>query len=149
MKSFQIKDLTVILGSQTLDVNKQIFCHFGCSVQISVQCHLGCTLIGCTFLHTPICYQGCTNHFTPICPWACSHLGPSIPTPTFKDFTTPVVAELPNFKKSELQELRAGIAALQEKVDAQLSNTPEDLDLLEGKLKEALEDVYRQRQQNG
>jgi hypothetical protein len=138
MKSFQIKDLTVILGQAAYPALCPIYTH------IPPPCHIG----GCTLPHHPsFCIQFCSFlPTTQFCHWGCTwHLPSYIPTPTIRDWTIQVEVELPNFKKSELEELRAGIAELQIKIEAQIKNSPDDLDLLESKMKEALEEIQRQK----
>ena len=130
MKSFQIRDLTVTLGTTAQNPYGGV-CHRGCSVFIS-----------------PICYFGCSFQISP-CPWHNSMLdcfpGTRPPfTDTFRDPTI-IERELPDLKKAELEELRSNLAALQNKVEMQIRQTPEDLDLIEGKLKEALADIENQR----
>lgn len=149
MPSFQIKDLTVILNPQNAQVTQQL-CRFGCTVFVSQHCHFACSHFithiechwGCSFQIS--CHWGCSLQLS--CRWACSNLGPSIPTPTIiEEITSPLVLEIPNLKKSELEGIRSGIADLQRKVEEQLKNAPDDLELLEGKLKEALDEVQKQR----
>lgn len=153
MKSFQIKDLMVTLDPQNLQAPQQPICQLGCSFQAPSFCHFGCSFnptchLGCSIFITPItCHFGCSIHVTPItCQLGCSiHLPSIIRTPTILDFTTPVHAALPNLNQSELEQLRGEISDLQKKVEEQIKQTPEDLDMLEGKLKEALEEIATQK----
>ena len=47
--------------------------------------------------------------------------------------------------QSELAQLKAQVAGLQEKIDEHMKQSPEDLDLLESKLKEALHEIATQK----
>lgn len=139
MPNFQIKDLTVTVASKNLHgYTPQFYCHWGCSYITPI-----CRWQGCTFLFSPIDCFGCSFR-SPIVDCGLTPLGCTPTFDTFKDRTWQEVV-LPNLKRTELEELRASIGDLQSKIEIQLKQTPEDLDLLEGKLKEALEEVAKQR----
>ena len=141
MKTFQIKDLMVSLNTsthavvQTLCLNYTHACHYGCSLH-----------------YTPIyCHLGCTFHVTPICHGGCS-LVPSIPCgPTIIDWdtTTPIRTEIENFQELELTEFKTNLAELQKYVDQKLQRTPEELDQLETKLTEAINEIRAQKANAG
>ena len=140
MKTFQIKDLMVSLSTtanatQALCLNYTIACHYGCSIR-----------------YTPIfCHLGCTFHFTPICHGGCS-IVPSIHCgPTFIDWdtTTPIRTEIDNFQEPELAKFKTDLAELQKYVDQKLQRTPEELDQLETKLTEAINEVRAQKANAG
>ncbi len=110
----------------------QISCHFGCSYQIS--CHFGCSLqISCPW-HTLVCPGGSIQ-----CP------GGSIACPGSILEQTPVdPAVIRERLKAEMAAAQAAEEAAAEMMKPQ---TLEQVDLLEAKLKEALEDLGKRREE--
>ena len=142
MKTFQIKDLMVSLNTpsntiiQTLCINHTNICQWGCSIH-----------------HTPIfCQFGCTLHFTPICHGGCSILQ-SIQcnyTPVIDwDTTTPIRNDIDHYQEIELKDLKTNLAELQKYVDQKLQRTSAELDELESKLSEAINEVRAQKANAG
>jgi len=141
MKTFQIRDLMVSINAtahtlqHTVCVNYTDICHWGCSI-----------------FNTPIfCQFGCTNHITPICQGGCSVV-PSIHCGiTIRDWhtTTPIQIEIEDFQEAELAGFKANLAELQQYVDQKLKRTPAELDALETKLSEAINEVRAQRESLG
>lgn len=109
-----------------------ISCHFGCSLQIS--CHFGCSLqISCPY-HSLVCPGGSIQ-----CP------GGSIACPGSILEQTPLdPAVIRERMKAEVAAAQAAEEAAAEMMKPQ---TLEQVDLLEAKLKEALEDLGRRREE--
>ena len=137
MKTFQIKDLMVSINAtahtlhQTLCVNYTNVCNYGCSV-----------------FNTPIyCHLGCTDNITPVCHGGCS-LVQSIPcgiTILDWDTTTPIQREIETYQEAELADFKTNLAELQKYVDQKLQRSPAELDQLETKLTEAINEVRAQK----
>lgn len=77
---------------------------------------------------------------------ACSHLPSYIPT----DFTlwktgTPYKQVVDEFEEAELKEFKTNLAELQRYVDVKIEEAPNELDMLEKKLQEAIEELRAQR----
>ncbi|HRI19745.1 MAG TPA: hypothetical protein PLA68_02270 [Panacibacter sp.] len=145
MKTFQVKDLMVSLDTSNRAVlnnpfcaNPTYYCRLGCSFNPT---HIFC-YIGCTWNITPpICHNGCSIHFpslicigTPITDWYT---------------TTPIQNEINQYHEGELAEFKTQLAELQKYVDVKLERTPAELDMLEAKLHDAINEVRAQKAQLG
>ncbi|MBL8219718.1 MAG: hypothetical protein JNL62_10835 [Bryobacterales bacterium] len=128
-----------------------ISCHFGCSLQIS--CHFGCSLqISCQYHSLVTCHLYCTQVGS-ICPGGsivCP--GGSIACPGGSIACGGSIFEQTPVDPAVIRErMKAEIAAAQaaEEVlaEAMRPQTLEQVDLLEGKLKEALADLGRRREE--
>ena len=129
-----------------------VSCHFGCSHQIS--CHLGCSLqISCHWNPTLVtCHFQCT-HIGSVCPAGtivCP--GGSIACPGGSIVCGGSVLEQtpidPGVIRERIKaELAAAQAAEEAAAEAMKPQTLEQVDLLEGKLKEALTYLGRRREE--
>jgi hypothetical protein len=126
MKSFKIKDLVVSIDTESRIVDQTICFHPSMVCYWPTICPIF-TCGGCSVL-------------------ACSHL-PSYVTGTIVIWktTTPVQVHVDNIAETELVEFKTQLAELQKYVDAKIQGAPEKLDQLEGKLKEAIEEVRAQK----
>lgn len=140
MKTFKFKDLAVTVN---FDPNKATFCRI---TNPSVVCHSP-SLVNCpgyTLCHWPtICPVFTCGGCSVI---ACSHLPSFVPT----DFTiwktgTPVQQVVDELEEVELNEFRNNLAELQKYIDVKIKEAPDQLDMLEKKLQEAIEEVRIQR----
>jgi hypothetical protein len=124
MKTFKIKDLVVSLEAESRVLNPaicwnpSIICHWPTICPVF-------TCGGCSIL-------------------ACSHL------PSYVDFTiwkttTPIQVQVDNFAETDLVEFKSHLADLQKYVDQKIQQSPDQLDQLESKLKEAIEEVRAQK----
>lgn len=139
MKTFKFKDLAVTVN---FDPNKITVCRI-----ISPSVCPSPTLVNCqghSFCHWPtICPAFTCGGCSVI---VCSHLPSLIPT----DFTiwktgTPVQQVVDELEETELNEFRNNLAELQKYVDVKIQEAPNQLDMLEKKLQEAIEEIRVQR----
>ena len=156
MKTFKIKDLNVsidspaanaapdICGSPTvLCPGHSILCYQPTLINCGIISHCGgCSVLVSCFGFTNCGFVSNCAHFTPC---ACSHL-PSLYDPT-RDWitTTPVQQGIDTLQENELAQLKNSLGELQKAVDAKLQRSPEELNELEAKLTEALEEVRTQK----
>ncbi len=155
---FRVKDILIdVLLPQPCAFHTTILCHHFCT-HIPSFCHVGCTFqITCHFHHSVIpcglhcthLWSGCQFQTFPcpggsiVCPGgsiACpggSACGGSILDPGLLD---PAV-----IKERMKAEMAAAQAMEETMAEAMRPQTLEQVDLLEGKLKEALEDLSKRR----
>ncbi|MCE7073067.1 MULTISPECIES: hypothetical protein [unclassified Dyadobacter] len=140
MKTFKFKDLAVTVN---FDPNKITLCRI---TSPSLLCP-NPTVFNCpghSFCHWPtICPAFTCGGCSVI---ACSHLPSFIPT----DFTiwktgTPYQQVVDELEETELNEFKTNLAELQRYVDVKIQDAPNQLDMLEKKLQEAIEEVRAQR----
>lgn len=149
MKTFKIKDLNVSIDTnatitQTLCANPSIICN-----QFSYNCGFVSHCHGCSIYITHITCNifsncGFVSHCGAVTVCACSHIA-SIPNTTTWVTTTPIQDGIDQLQEAELGELKKNLGELQKAVDVKLQRTPEELDQLEAKLTEALEEVRSQK----
>jgi hypothetical protein len=159
MPKFNVKDLMVSLAGKQVDplcLNRSICYNFTC-FGISYACHQACS-----YLHTPICVEAscppislfCQNHSFTACnniTVTCAHTvitacGFSVdPTEPWKN--PEILGQIvPSLDVQELQELKAALQGLVEKVDKEfMPAKKEQLPRLEENLKETLKDVKEQK----
>ncbi|TLV01486.1 hypothetical protein [Dyadobacter luticola] len=147
MKTFKFKDLAVTVN---FDPNKTNVCRL-----VSPSICAGHTVINCP-AHTLVTCAGISYcHWPTICPaftcggcsvLACSHLPSYITTDiTVWKTTTPVQYVVDELEETELNDFRNSLAELQKYVDVKIQDAPNQLDMLEKKLQEAIEEVRTQR----
>ena len=150
---FRVKDILIdVLQPQLCPQHTLIGCHFFCTHQIS--CHWGCSFqISCHWgcSHQISCHWGCSFQIS--CPFhsvACplgsiQCPGGSVACPGSIFEQTPLD---PAVIKERLQaELAAAKAADEVMAEMMRPQTIEQVDLLEAKLKEALEDLGKRREE--
>ena len=148
MKTFKIKDLMVSIATE-----KDPRAAFYCPQQ---------TITGCTIHHTIV---ACCKAFSaaPSCHGGCSALASVLDCPTHTAIhctgfscgggsrltdlitRTEVEQELVLFNEGELAEIKNQLTKLQRQVDIKLERTPEELDQLETKLNEAINEVRAEK----
>lgn len=155
MKTFKIKDLNVSIDSPTnvtpgLCANPTVLCpgrSVLCYQPTIVTCGFISNCHGCSVFISCHAFSNCgiISHCAALTPCACSHL-PSYYDPT-RDWitTTPVQQGIDHLQEVELNELKNSLGELQKAVDAKLQRSPQELDELEAKLTEALDEVRAQK----
>ncbi|MEO6720346.1 MAG: hypothetical protein ABIN67_08265 [Ferruginibacter sp.] len=157
MKTFKIKDLMVSIATE-----KEVIGANFCPPQ-SIACTVHTPIHHCCKLYSAVasCYGACSNllsfkkefecpGYTVNCPGLSA-----IPCTGFScaggsritDFITrtDVENELVLFQEAELSELKTQLAQLQKQVEVKLKRSPEELDQLETKLNEALNEVRAEK----
>ena len=139
MKTFKFKDLAVTVD---FDPEKITLCRI-----TSPSIYKGPTVFTChgvTFCHWPtICPAFTCGGCSVI---ACSHLPSLVPTDlTIWKTGTPVQQVADELEETELTEFRNNLAELQRYVDVKIQEAPNQLDMLEKKLQEAIEEIRVQR----
>ena len=127
MKTFKIKDLVISVGTAenaritaTICAVPSHFCHWP-----TLCGHFTCG--GCSVLY-------------------CSHLPSLIPTDiTIWKTTTPIQQTVDEIEEKELLEFKNHLADLQKYVDVKIKEAPNQLDNLEKKLNEAIEEIKAQK----
>ena len=149
MKTFKIKDLMVSIATGK-DVIGANFCP-----PKSIVCTVHNTIHNCCKAYTaaPSCHGGCSI-FVSFKQLECPG-DTAIHCPGFScaggsrltDFITrtDVENELVLFQEAELSEIKIQLAQLQKQVDAKLQRTPQELDQLEAKLNEAINEVRAEK----
>ncbi len=162
MKTFKIKDLNVSIESgagATPDLcrNPTILCGNPsnlcgnptvlCQQPTIITCGFISNCNPCTVFVSCHAFSNCgiISHCAGVTICACTHLA-SLYDPT-RDWitTTPVQQGIDYLQEAELTELKNSLAELQKAVDAKLQRSPQELDELETKLAEALEEVRAQK----
>lgn len=154
MKTFKIKDLNVSIGSaaNAPDIcrNPTVLCGnptILCQQPSIITCGFISNCNACSVFISCHGFSNCgiISHCAALTPCACSHL-PSLYDPT-RDWitTTPVQQGIDYLQEAELTELKNSLGELQKAVDAKLQRSPQELDELETKLTEALEEVRAQK----
>ncbi|MCE7064066.1 hypothetical protein [Dyadobacter sp. CY326] len=134
MKTFKFKDLAV-----TVDINqdKPVYCFIRYASRLKDEIEL-CRFHTCYHFSIPItvCHKACSIVY--------SFTHDPIEITDWKN-TTPVQQVVDDFDVSELTEFKNNLAELQKYVDVKIQEAPNELDMLERKLNEAIEEVRAQR----
>ena len=137
MSNYKFKDLMVSLET-TKGVDTLCFHFTGCHNYTPICYHYTCGI-------SIACYNGCSVHPTIICPPGTFCPGGSIPETIWKT-TTPVQQFIPSLDIQELAELKVALQGLVEKIDKEFRPEKlQQLDVLEGKMTEAIKDIKEQK----
>jgi len=115
-------------------INPTHFCHnhsFNCIPYTRINCGIACSVHVSCYGHTP--------------PVTCQYGSCGISEITTWKTTSPIRYEVEQFQESELATFKTDLAELQKYVDQKLQRSPEELDMLETKLNEAIEEIRVQK----
>jgi hypothetical protein len=149
MKTFKIKDLMVSIATEK-DLGAAYFCYpqtyTGCTIHHTVvacckaysaapSCHGGCSILASVKLDCP---ANTAINCTGVSCGGGSRITDII-------IRTEIEQELVLFQEAELAEIKTQLVKLQKQVDLKLQRSPEELDQLETKLTEAINEVRAEK----
>ena len=140
---FKVKDLMIdVTSAGALQCHPTLICNFGCTVVYS-HCYLACTYVAFS-----ACHYGCSFYSPTWCHYGSVTVTLTCPGSLVTD-TTPIIQTIPqlggealgNLKEQLKQALDAAEKQQAAQVEASTPQTVADVEMLEGKLIAALEEL--------